>query len=410
MYFNPQLNTNPVVKSASDTFVGIGVNGVLFVYLSLFQGFSFHTAQIARRWVDHHRKLNEIRRVADYVGSNSADDDGCNKKETMVKYTAEYFRNHGDVDGTIALSNLRMHHDPFGEYWADFLIPKLFLFVLGTLSIWGTAYTRFHFTSADNVTITPESLQLANAVYLICYFLQFFILILWLLLVFRSSIVSGNKLRLQPFLSTRPAQLAYRVLFAHLTLGFLSLGVLFVVGIDNLLKKWSGREQESAATATDPDPVTSLNFWLQLINRLTQRFPYSGTAASIGFGRIFFATISILITAFIFLPPKHSESFELDGAQETEASDENDNPEDRMRQQRDKRVVVSSKLESTAYSVLVDCIQSHLTFITHPGCCSVETCLYMASVSFTDRAGRGFRNHVAFAHSVSVVQQRPQRL
>ena len=341
MYFTPQLNTNPRLKTASDTLVGVGVNAVLFVYLSLFEGFQFHTASAARKWVDHHRKLNEIRRVARYVGSNDSNDEGCDKKETMIRYTADYFEKHGDVDGTASLSNLRLHHDPFGDYWADFLLPKLLLFVFGAVSIWATAYTRFHFTSDDNTTISPESLELANSVYLVCYFLQFFILIVWLLLILRSSIITGNKLRLQPFLSTRPAQLAYRVLFAHVTLGFLSLAVLFFVGLENLLKKWRGREATPVPMSGQEDPVTSLNFWLQLLTRLTQRFPYSGTAASIGFGRIFFATVSVLIAAFIFLPPKHNESPELDETQRAETSEGNSNPEDRIRQRRDKRAVIS---------------------------------------------------------------------
>ena len=137
MYFFPRLNSSAVFKSASDTFVGIGVNGVLFVYLSLFQGFQFHTAQATRKWVDHHRKLNEIRRVAKYVGKGEGGSGGaCENKEAMIKYIADYFLNHGDVDGTISLSNLRLYHDPLGEYWADFILPKLFLFLLGAVSIW----------------------------------------------------------------------------------------------------------------------------------------------------------------------------------------------------------------------------------------------------------------------------------
>jgi hypothetical protein len=49
IYFNPDLNTVVSLKTASDSFVGIGVNGVLFVYLCLFEGFGYHTAKKTRQ-------------------------------------------------------------------------------------------------------------------------------------------------------------------------------------------------------------------------------------------------------------------------------------------------------------------------------------------------------------------------
>jgi len=347
MYFNPKLNTNPKVKTASDCLVGVGVNAVLLVYLSLFQGFQFHTASAARRWVDHHRKLNEIRRVAKYLGDKREEEVG--EKEALIQYTADYFVKHGDIDGTALLANLRLQHDPFGSYWADFLIPKLILFAFGALSIFGTAYTRFHFTSTAEQRVSKESLDLANLIYLVAYLSQLGILILWIALILRASLVTGHKLKLQPFLATRPAQLSYRVIFAHVTLGFLSLAVMALVEIEGTIHRWRSKDDEP--DHIDQDPVSSFNFWLQLVSRLAQRFPYSGTAASIGFGRIFFATVSILIAGFIFLPPKHGESFAFDDTHDTEALDELSSPESRLRQRSDKRAVVTMMKNSHTWRI-----------------------------------------------------------
>jgi hypothetical protein len=262
---------------------------------------------------------------------------GSNQEEAILRYTADYFDKHGDTDGTATLVNLRFLHDPFGHDNADFLLPKLLLFILGVASIWLAAYTRFHFTSDETRTISQGTLQTANAIYLISYLVHFSVLMVWLALIFRSSILTGEKLRREPFLATRAAQLAYRVLFAHMILGFFTLTLLFLFSLEDILRQWRGGK-DSLDVEYYNDSATRVDFWLQLIERTLQRFPYSGTASSVGLGRIFFATVSILITAFIFLPHIHQEDLGHDSSGEKGAKL---NWEEELTQRRDKRAVVS---------------------------------------------------------------------
>lgn len=159
---------------------------------------------------------------------------------------------------------------------------------------------------------------------------------------------TGRRLRMEPFLSTRPAQLAYRIIFVHMMLGLLILVTLIFLGLGNLLRKWEGADlrdgNEAFRAGVDQDPQSSLDFWMELLARIIQRFPYSGTATSIGLGRICFATISVLITAFIFLPP-WSETFNTEEDQQVASRNE------KSRERRDKRVVVSMLKYAHAWRV-----------------------------------------------------------
>ena len=345
MYFSTHFNNDPSMHTAADTMVGIGVNGVLFVYFCLFEGFKYHKADVTRKYMEHQRHLTEIRRAAKYVVAGNNDvEDPC--EDSILRYTADYFERHGDIDGVTSIVSLRLHHDPLSDYWADFLLPKMLLFAVGALSIWLTAFTRFHFSGSD---ISSEQLRLANVVYLASYVVQFVVLIIWLLLILKSSMETGSRLRIEPFLSTRPAQLAYRVIFAHVTLGVVTLATLFFLGVGHLLQNWEGTATNNAKDIdanTGQAPESSLDFWMHVTTRITQRFPYSGTAASIGLGRILFATVSIFIAAFIFLPPVPENHDNEDGLAQSTAREE------KARERRDKRSVIAMVRKTHTWRVL----------------------------------------------------------
>ena len=227
-------------------------------------------------------------------------------------------------------------------------LPKFLLLCLGVGSIWLTAYTRFHFTSDATKEVSQKSLDAANSTYLLAYLVHFSILLFWLALIFRSSMRTGEKLRREPFLATRAAQLAYRVLFVHVTLGFLTLALVSFVWMEDILKQWKGGEG-SSESPYGSDSGTIMDFWLQTMERILQRFPYSGTASSVGIGRIFFATTSILIAAFIFLPHDLRDDLEQDFSDDNGAKL---NREEHQRQRRDKRAVVSLVAGTHTWRVL----------------------------------------------------------
>ena len=54
----------------------------------------------------------------------------------------------GDIDGSTFTGHLRLPNDPCADGWADFLLPKFFLLLIGTLSSGLAAFTR---PSAQNL-------------------------------------------------------------------------------------------------------------------------------------------------------------------------------------------------------------------------------------------------------------------
>lgn len=113
MYFSPSRNSDARIHTAADTMVGIGVNGVLLVYLCLFEGLKYHSANVSRKWMEHQRHLTEIRRTAKYVVGDSPEEAPGSNSDAVVQYMAEYFEKHGDTNGISSSFSLRLHHDPF---------------------------------------------------------------------------------------------------------------------------------------------------------------------------------------------------------------------------------------------------------------------------------------------------------
>lgn len=91
---------------------------------------------------------------------------------------------------------------------------------------------------------------------------------------------------------------------------------------------------------------------IRVLSEVARHFPYSGTAASVGSGRILFATVSILITSFIFLPAHILEEDDWDSAQ---PQGRKRALEDKLREQRrlrrDKRLVVNLAKYSKTWRV-----------------------------------------------------------
>ena len=258
---------------------------------------------MTRKRAEHQRKYFQLRHAAKYVidGDNL---DTEENEDAINTYIKEYYERHGDTDGSAYPRHLKLESDPFSSSWADFLFGKLLLLFVGIASVISTAYCRFPPAIADVTEASKRTIDNYKAVYVASIAIQFLTSFVWVALIIRAALESGRRLRSEPFLSTRPAQLAYRVLFAHITLGFTALAVSFVVGMFRFLQKWSLQDDGGihSSTSFGADQTSNLEVILRVLSQVARQFPYSGTAASVGPGRILFATVSILITAFIFLP------------------------------------------------------------------------------------------------------------
>lgn len=350
MFFFPMLGSSPKLRIAVDATAGIGVHTVLFVYVSLFHGFQYHTAAISKKRTAHQRQNLQLRRAAKYLARNQS---------PTERWVDDYYDQYGDIDGSASTIYLRLGNDPFADGWADFLLTKLFLLFLGVASVIGTAYCRFP-PRHDNVAeLDDEILDEYKFAYIISTALQFIILITWVFLILAAAMETGRKLRTEPFLGTRPVQLAYRILFAHMSLSFLALLVSFCLNLSRLLRKWSLADQTSADSlsplmTTRDEDLSRLEMIMMVLSQVARQFPYSGTAASVGSGRILFATISILITAFIFLPAHALEDEDEDLSDRTNLGRKGalqDKLQEQRRLRRDKRSVVNLAKQSKTWRV-----------------------------------------------------------
>lgn len=227
------------------------------------------------------------------------------------------------------------------------MIPKFFILVVAFTSVLVTAIARFLASDDGEATLLPADLEKYEELYIAGSLVQFGTMVIWVVLIFQRAIGTGKKLRKEPFLRTRPAQLAYRILFAQMVLGALALAIPSCIDLVNLVKKWTS----SSTGLINPGSgyellrTSELDLLLRTLAGTARRFPYSGTAASVGPGRIFFATICILSTAIIFLPT-HPLNETENGSVSNKVVDYgsvllNGHGVEKGRQRRDKRMVIT---------------------------------------------------------------------
>jgi hypothetical protein len=354
MYFFPALGENSRLHLAADAMIGIGVQGCLFVYLVLFHGLRYHTASVARRRAEHQRQVLRLRRAAKYV--TDTQDNIDNSEKTISQYTDEYYDRFGDTDGSASTGHLRLQSDPCGDGWADFLLPKLLLFAIGVTSVIATAYCRFPPEDENVALLSERALFGYKQAYVASSIVQFTTVLIWIYMIVQAALATGRKLRTEPFLSTRHAQLAYRVVFANVALSLGVLAVAVAIKMTQLLKKWSPEKRiNDDSYFSNADRGTSkLEITIRVLSQVAHQFPYSGTAASIDSGRIFFATVSILITAFVFLPSHtldDDETGDLDHYFPGQLNVLQEKLKERRRRKRLKRLVVNLARDSKTWLV-----------------------------------------------------------
>lgn len=355
MTFLPTLGASTRLHVAADATIGIGVQGVLFVYQCLFHGLPFHTAAITKRRTEHQRQMLQLRRAAKYV--TKSEHPLSPTEENISEYVNDYFERFGDVDGSASPAFLRLPNDPCSDGWPDFLLFKLLLLVIGIASVIGTAYCRFPpGDQNDAVGLSDSRIRLYKWSYIICTFVQFTTVVIWMLSIIMTAIIAGEKLRREPFLGTRPAQLVYRILLAHVSLGFLVLSIAFGTTFSQIWRKWSltNSFQDDQSDSIGDDETSKLELIIRVLSGVAQQFPYNGTAASVGSGKVLFATVSILITAFIFLPSHILDEEDDDHYVETwgiTRANLNDKLHEKRRLRRDKRLVVNLARDSRSWRV-----------------------------------------------------------
>lgn len=299
-HFQPQLYNYASFHSLIDAMTGICVNFQFMLWLCIFQGLRYHTAAVNRRRARQQRQVLEFRRTAKYIAKADTSFTGS-EEEFIERYSRTFFETYGDVDGTGSSETLdvRLKNDPCGDSWADFLLSKCLLLFFGMVSVVVCSVYRFS-TTIDSRS--PHRLVDDITIYMCSSILVLIIKFFWVFLMLRHAIRTGKKLRTEPFLSTRPAQLAYRILLGIL---LLTLGSFFLPICEDLhyfVSKWrvSGRNQRVAPVVS----TGTLNVLLKVLIQSSQRLPYNGAAAFDGPGKILFGTVATLLAAFIFLPSR----------------------------------------------------------------------------------------------------------
>lgn len=268
----------------------------------------------------------------------------------MAQYADDFYDVYGDIDGSVS-NNHRLQNDPFGDGWADFLLLKLLLFLVGAASVLTIAYCRFPPESDGSFSLDVESINAYRKLFVVSSCLNFVVLLIWMFSLVATIVETGRQLRAERFLATRPVQLAMRIILAHLTLGFTVLAVTFYLNANGLATKWSLSDPDYVNQGEDPSDLETA---IQVISQISLTFPYSGTAASVGGGRVLFATISIVITAFIFLPARTLKQNVMDTHGEPNDPRKHslqDKRSDLWRLKRDKRLVVHLAKEAKTWRV-----------------------------------------------------------
>lgn len=304
VYFHPALYESRRIHAAADCMIGIGVFGIILILHCLFHGLRYHTADVTRRRAKQQRQVLELRRAAKYMVKSDGTDQEI--EDEISRYLHEYYETYGDADGSdFSALDTRLRHDPCGDDWPDFLLPKLLLFFCAVVSV--VTASLYRFPVANTTPFSQKELHRYYAVYITSSFFQLFIAFVWVVMIARQTSRTGWMLRKEPFLSTRPAQLAYRIFLSILFLGVISFIAPLFVDSFFLLRKWTSdesNETQRIAVVGDQGRVQSsaIDVMLQVLTKISERFPYSGTAASIGSGKIVYTTVCGLIGAFIFLP------------------------------------------------------------------------------------------------------------
>ena len=206
-FFHPSLYSSAKYRFAADSLSGISVHGILFLWLCLVHGLRYHTADIARRRLAFHSRVLELRKATSHISPNDVGD-------TQWGRVNWYYQQYGDVDGG-GTAALRMKHDISSDSFVEFMFPKIALLFIGIVASITAAASRFPMAESSSMSqrieLNPDRFGSGSKVYVISSVIQIIVINIWCVFIVYTSFVTGERLRREPFLSTRPAQLAFRV-------------------------------------------------------------------------------------------------------------------------------------------------------------------------------------------------------
>jgi hypothetical protein len=360
VYFFPSRVSLPALLIASDACRGIGMHGILMVYACLFHGLRYHTAERSRIRAERQRKALQLRRAVKYLEGSSQQYKSVSSPIAVEAYYEEY----GDVDGSAFKSHLRLPNDPCSSGCADFLLPKLMLWLVGVASVAVASFCRLHEQTAPVTIQTARSAfdglisdpSADDVLYMLSSLGEVLTTLAWIFLIVPGAFATGECLKREPFLGTRPAQLAFRVMFAQIALGVSALVVSLALHIAETRTEWSGKNID--VTAFDHLKTIS-GLIIGGLDDAVSHFPFIGTGVDQGFGRLLCITVEVLIVAFIFLPARAMDSdIEGEGGDDAELRN-------RMKNKRDKRLVVHLAKDSRTWRVF-PCPIQHPDFPDSP--------------------------------------------
>ena len=323
IYFFPSIGT-PKLYAIAEASSGAGIQACSLIYLCLVQGFQYHTGARSKRRAELQRKALQLRKAAKALNDGKDDHKEFISSPRIVQ---NYYDEVGDIDGSTFTGHLRLPNDPCADGWADFLLPKIFLLLIGTISITLASFTR---PSAQNPF--PN-----NTFYTISSIVYGMTLSIWTYLTLVALYETGEKLKREPFLGTRPAQLAYRILCAHSGLAILGLGIASM--------EYFGQVQGSLR----------LGSLASIVEEGDGLIVHPGNISFPGlFGRLVCLTVQVAITAFIFLPP-HTMDYEEYGDDDQKEMTE---LQILSKNRRDKRLVIHLAKDSRTWRIFPCPIQN----------------------------------------------------
>ncbi|KAL3803811.1 hypothetical protein HJC23_003973, partial [Cyclotella cryptica] len=316
-FFHPSLYSSATFRSIADSLSGMSVHGMLFLWLCLMHGLRYHTAEFSRRRFEQHRRVIELQEATKHIFPPPELEDN---KWGRVQW---YYKQYGDVDGggAVTTSVMRHKHDLNSDSFVEFIFPKVLLLTFGVVSTVIAASSRFPESGVGRMNqssasfLNPDRFGGRGQLYVISSVVQILVIQLWAIMIVCTSFVTGERLKREPFLSTRPAQLAFRVLSSILLLGMAISVTLFMAHTLNSFGDYKTTEMMSMDDdhfVFDTSVASNGESWdskadvlFGIIRRLSAEVPYVDTSFNIGPGKVLYATACSLVVAYIFLPSSH---------------------------------------------------------------------------------------------------------
>lgn len=219
-----------------------------------------------------------------------------------------YFCLLGDVDGggAVTTSVMRHKHDLNSDSFVEFIFPKVLLLAVGIVSTVIAATSRFPESGVGRMNqssasfLNPDQFGGRGQLYVFSSVVQILVIQLWGIMIVCTSFVTGERLRREPFLSTRPAQLAFRVLSSILLLG---IAISITLFLGHTLNAFGDYEATAMLSMDGGDFIfdtsvgsrgeswdSKADVLFGIIRRVSAEVPYVDTSFNIGPGKVLYAT------------------------------------------------------------------------------------------------------------------------